>query len=142
MVLGCRDDKCCPHALRSHTTLKTLYTDYGGKNWGPFGFQPSLLFQVSDGGSQSKYTPICLQLLPDSGAKGLLLKGSKHRCDYHFDSQMLFIPFTLTSCWRPPPQTRSASLLPSATSRPAGKDQHGTAARVLARRLTYIHPPC
>lgn len=99
-------------------------------------------FKVQTGGSQSKYTSICLQLIPDSGAKGLLFKGSKHRCDYHFDSQMLFIPFTLTSCWRPPPQTRSASLLPSATSRPAGKDQHGPAARVLTRRLTYIHPPC
>ena len=74
--------------------------------------------------------------------RGLLLKGSKHLCDYHFDSQMLFIPCTLTSCWRPPPETRSASVLPPATPHPASKDQRGPAAGVLTHQLTYIHPPC
>lgn len=138
-MLGCRDDECCPHALLEPYTREALYTDTVERSWGVFGFQPSLIIsrfrRVEVNQNILQYT---LQLVPDSGAKGLLLK---HLCDYHFDSQMLS-SFTLTSCWQPtPPLMRSASLLPSATSRLAGKDQHGPAAASSpVGSLTFILP--
>lgn len=76
-MLGCRDDKCCPHALRSHTTPKTLYTDYGGKSWGPFGFQPSLIFQGSDGWKSIKIHFNMPAIDPGLRSQGLATQGLK-----------------------------------------------------------------